>query len=78
VRGAGITQIMDLVAAEALVNGRLELVLREWSAAGSPISVVCRAALRDSAKIRAFADFASELLTQYRQRVDGLLEAGPG
>jgi LysR family transcriptional regulator for bpeEF and oprC len=76
IRGTGITQLMDLVAAEALANGKLELVLREWSAPGAPISVVCRAALRDSAKIRVFADFAAELLVQYRRRVDGMLEAG--
>jgi LysR family transcriptional regulator, regulator for bpeEF and oprC len=77
IRGAGITQIVDLVAAEALVSGKLELVLREWSAPGAPISIVCREALRDTPKIRVFADFAAELLVQYRQRVDGMLEAGP-
>jgi len=37
--------------------------------------VVCRAALRDSPKIRVFADFAAELLRRYRQRVDTLLES---
>jgi LysR family transcriptional regulator, regulator for bpeEF and oprC len=74
VRGAGIVQTMDLVAAEALAAGRLEVVLREWSAPGAPISVVCRSALRNSAKIRVFADFAAELLLQYRRRVDALLE----
>ena len=75
VRGAGIAQAMDLVAAEALAAGRLEAVLREWSAPGAPISVVCRSALRDSPKIRVFADFATELLLQYRRRVDALLES---
>lgn len=74
VRGAGITQLQDLVAAEVLASGRLELVLREWSAPGPQISVVYPAALRDSARIRVFADFAAELLRQYRQRVDGMLE----
>jgi LysR family transcriptional regulator for bpeEF and oprC len=74
VRGAGIAQAMDLVAAEALAAGRLEVVLREWSAPGAPISVVCRSALRDSPKIRVFAEFAADLLLQYRRRVDALLE----
>jgi len=73
-RGAGIVQSMDLVVAEALAAGKLEIILREWSAPGAPISVVCRRALRDSPKIRVFADFAAELLRQYRQHVDGLLE----
>lgn len=75
VRGAGIAQAWDMVAAEALAAGRLEVVLREWSAPGAPVSVVCRSALRDSPKIRVFADFAAELLLQYRRRVDALLES---
>jgi LysR family transcriptional regulator for bpeEF and oprC len=74
IRNAGIVQTMDLVVAEALATGRLEVVLREWSAPGAPISVVCRSALRDSPKIRVFADFATELLLQYRRRVDALLD----
>lgn len=75
VRGVGIVQSMDLVVAEALAAGKLEVVLKEWSAPGAPISVVCRSAVRNSPKIRVFADFAAELLLQYRRRVDGLLEA---
>jgi LysR family transcriptional regulator, regulator for bpeEF and oprC len=74
IRGAGIVQAVDLAVAEALAAGKLELVLREWSAPGAPISIVCRGALRNSAKIRVFADFAAELLLQYRRRVDALLE----
>ena len=74
IRNAGIVQTMDLVVAEALATGRLEVVLREWSAPGAPILVVCRSALRDSPKIRVFADFATELLLQYRRRVDALLD----
>lgn len=74
-RGAGIVQSMDLMVAEALALGRLQVVLPEWSAPGKPISIVCRTALRDSPKIRVFADFAAELLRQYRQRVDALLES---
>jgi len=75
IRGAGLVQAMDLVVAEALALGRLAVVLPDWSAPGKPISVVCRKALRDSPKIRVFADFAAELLRQYRQRVDAMLEA---
>jgi LysR family transcriptional regulator, regulator for bpeEF and oprC len=75
IRGAGILQAMDLVVAEALVAGKLTAVLQEWSAPGASISVVCRAAVRDSPRIRAFAEFATGLLQQYRSRVDGLLEA---
>jgi DNA-binding transcriptional LysR family regulator len=75
IRGAGIMQAMDLVVAEALVSGKLEAILQTWSAPGASVSVVSRAALRDSPKIRVFADFASELLQQYRNRVDALLQS---
>jgi LysR family transcriptional regulator for bpeEF and oprC len=75
IRGAGVMQSMDLVVAEALVSGKLQAVLQEWSAPGAPISVVCSSALRESPKIRVFAEFASELLLQYRRRVDALLES---
>lgn len=75
IRGAGVVQSMDLMVAEALALGRLQVVLPEWSAPGKPISVVCRTAVRDSPKIRVFADFAAELLRHYRQRVDALLQS---
>ena len=75
IRGVGIMQAMDLVVAEALVAGKLAAVLQDWSAPGASVSVACRSALRDSPKIRAFADFACELLEQYRARVDALLSA---
>jgi len=74
-RGAGIVQSMDLLVAETLAAGKLEVILREWSAPGASISVVCRRGLRDSPKIRVFADFAAELLREYRQRVDAMLES---
>ncbi|HLY51596.1 MAG TPA: LysR family transcriptional regulator [Steroidobacteraceae bacterium] len=75
-RGVGIVQSMDLMVAEALAAGRLQVVLREWSAPGPPLLVVCRSAVRNSPKIRVFAEFAAELLLRYRQRVDALLERG--
>ena len=75
IRGVGIVQSMDLMVAEALAAGRLKVVLAEWSAPGAPLMVVCRSALRNSPKIRVFADFAAELLLQYRRRVDAMLEA---
>jgi DNA-binding transcriptional LysR family regulator len=74
-RGAGIVQSMDLVVAELLAAGKLEVVLPEWTAPGKTISVVCRRALRDSPKIRVFAELCADLLRQYRQRVDALLES---
>jgi LysR family transcriptional regulator, regulator for bpeEF and oprC len=75
IRGVGIVQSSDIMVAEALAAGKLEVVLQEWSAPGAPLMVVCRSALRNSPKIRVFADFAAELLQQYRRRVDALLES---
>jgi LysR family transcriptional regulator for bpeEF and oprC len=75
IRGVGIVQSMDLMVAEALAAGRLQVVLHEWSAPGAPLMVVCRSALHNSPKIRVFADFAAELLLQYRRRVDALLNS---
>jgi LysR family transcriptional regulator, regulator for bpeEF and oprC len=77
IHGTGIVQSMDMVLAEALAAGKLEVILREWSAPGKSISVVCRRALRDSPKIRVFAEFATQLLRRYRERVDALLDS-PG
>jgi LysR family transcriptional regulator for bpeEF and oprC len=74
-RGVGIVQSTDIMVAEALAAGRLQVVLPEWSAPGAPLMVVCRSALRNSPKIRVFADFAAELLLQYRRRVDALLQS---
>jgi LysR family transcriptional regulator, regulator for bpeEF and oprC len=74
IRGAGIVQAMDLVVAEALAAGKLQVILRDWSAPGAAISVVCRRALRESPRIRVFADFAAELLHQYQRRVSTLLQ----
>jgi LysR family transcriptional regulator, regulator for bpeEF and oprC len=75
IRGAGITQCMDMAVAEALAAGKLVAILPDWSAPGAPISVVCRRAVRELPKIRVFADFAAQLLEQYRGRVDALLES---
>jgi len=75
IRGVGIVQSPDIMVAEALAAGKLQVVLSEWSAPGAPLMVVCRSAARNSPKIRVFADFAAELLLQYRRRVDALLEA---
>jgi LysR family transcriptional regulator for bpeEF and oprC len=74
-RGVGIVQSPDIMVAETLAAGRLQVVLPEWSAPGAPLMVVCRSALRNTPKIRVFADFAAELLLQYRRRVDSLLQS---
>jgi LysR family transcriptional regulator for bpeEF and oprC len=73
IRGVGIVQTVDVLVAEALANRRLELVLKDWSAEGAPLSIVYPAAQRGSTKVRVFADFAADLLLQMRKRVDSIL-----
>lgn len=73
IRGAGIVQTVDMMVAEALARGRLEIVLKDWSAVGVPMSIVYPAALRGATKVRVFADFAAGLLMQMREHVDRVL-----
>jgi LysR family transcriptional regulator for bpeEF and oprC len=73
IRGAGIVQTVDMMVAEALARGRLEIVLADWTATGVPMSIVYPAALRGSTKVRVFGDFAAGLLMQMRQHVDRIL-----
>ncbi len=73
IAGGGIMQTSDMLVAKAIVSGQLEIVLRDWTADGAPISIVYPSALRNSPKVRVFADFAAELLLAMRQRVDQAL-----
>lgn len=77
IRGTGIIQLMDMLVAELLAAQRLQVILKEWSAEGAAIFIVFPAALRNSLKVRVFADFAADLLLQERRRVDSLLASGP-
>ncbi|HKZ73325.1 MAG TPA: LysR substrate-binding domain-containing protein [Steroidobacteraceae bacterium] len=76
VHGAGIVQAMDMLVANHIVARRLEIILSPWSAEGAPISVVYPSELRNSIKVRVFADFAAELLLQSRAQSDAMLAAG--
>ena len=69
-RGHGILQCVDMLVAEPLRAGRLERVLADHEAAGPPISAVFLSPQRNNARIRAFADFAAELLQRLRRELD--------
>jgi LysR family transcriptional regulator for bpeEF and oprC len=75
IAGGGIMQTSDMLVAKAIVSGQLEILLRDWTADGAPISIVYPSALRNSPKVRVFADFAAELLLAMRQRVDQALSS---
>ena len=73
IRGVGIVQTVDVLVAEALANRKLEIILKDWSAEGTPLSIVYPAAQRGSTKVRVFADFAADLLLKMRKHVDEIL-----
>jgi LysR family transcriptional regulator, regulator for bpeEF and oprC len=72
IHGAGIVQCLDLSVGAALAGGALELVLPQWSGAPVPVSIGRRGPLRESLKVQALAEFTSELLLDYRRKIDAL------
>jgi len=78
VRGAGILQTMDLLAAEALETRELVVLLPGSAVRGPPVSVIYPLDGQASAGVRLFADFAVELLGRCQRRaalVTGLMDA---
>lgn len=70
--GGGILQTLDLLAARALEDRELALLLPETSVRGPPLSVVYPPAGQRLAKVRAFADFTIELLRDWQRRVEAV------
>jgi LysR family transcriptional regulator for bpeEF and oprC len=67
--GHGIVQQMDLLVGSYLAEGRLVELLRDYSCAGQPISVVYLRATQHLARVRVFAEFAAELMRNYEARM---------
>jgi len=68
--GGGITQAIDMLVTGPIRMNRLEQVLAEYSAPGPPISAVYLAGQKNNVKIRVFAEFAAQLLQQWRADMD--------
>lgn len=66
--GTGITQTMDLLAARALVDGDLVIVLPEHTQRGPPLSVVHTPAAQRLARVRVFSGFLRTLLEDVVRR----------
>jgi DNA-binding transcriptional LysR family regulator len=66
--GIGIAQTMDLMAARAVLDGRLQVVLPEAAAPGPPISVVHTRAAERLARVRVFSEFLRGLMDEVSQR----------
>lgn len=60
----GIFQVVDLLAVQAITTGKLRVVLEEFIAEAAPFSIVFPRDKRTSATVRAFADFAAELMDE--------------
>ena len=69
INGAGLIQTMDLLAARALEQRDLVVVLPGTSVRGPPVSVVYPPAGHRLAKVRVFAEFTIELLRKWQSRV---------
>lgn len=69
VNGAGIIQTMDLLAARALQQRELVVLLPGTAVRGPPVSVVYPQAGQRLAKVRVFTDFTIQLLRQWQRRV---------
>lgn len=69
VSGAGIVQATDLLAARALQQRELVVLLPGTAVRGPPVSVVYPQAGQGLAKVRVFTDFTIQLLRQWQRRV---------
>ncbi len=74
--GLGIARTGDLIAAEYIARGELKLILKDFIVPGPQISLVYPSAGHQSAKVRVFSDFASDLMRRYSDVVQRWLKAG--
>ena len=70
--GAGLIQVYNYIAGQAIASGKLKPVLESYAAKGSAIAVIYPQKRHLSAKVRAFVDFMSELMAVLRQ--DGQID----
>lgn len=61
ISGAGIIQLLSLSLTPSIKAGDLVPILEDWSTAGPPVSIVYPQSRHLSAKVRAFAEFVSDL-----------------
>jgi len=62
IAGAGIATVASFVAADAIGNGRLRLILKDYMADGPTIYVTYLNPKQAPARVRAMVDFLSEIL----------------
>ena len=67
--GLGIAHTGDLLIAEYVARGELQLVLDDFVMPGPPISLIYPSAGHQSAKVRVFSDFAADLMVRWNAEV---------
>jgi LysR family transcriptional regulator for bpeEF and oprC len=67
--GQGIVQTLDLVIGGYLAEGRLVELLPQFTCEGPPLSVIYPRATQHLAKVRVFAEFATDLMRNYEARM---------
>lgn len=75
--GVGIAQTLDLMASRALMDGRLQMVLPEFTAPGPPISVVHTRAAERLARVRVFSEFLRGLMGEVARNARAATGHGP-
>lgn len=74
--GLGIVHSPDIIVAEYISRGELQLILKDFDVPGPQLSLVYPSAGHQSAKVRVFSDFAADLLRGYTDGVRGWLKSG--
>jgi len=67
--GLGITHTADLLVAEYVARGELQLILEKFVLPGPPVSLVYPSAGHQAAKVRVFSDFAADLMRRWHDIV---------
>lgn len=67
--GLGITHTADLLVAEYVARGELQLILEKFIQPGPPVSLVYPSAGHQAAKVRVFSDFAADLMRRWHDVV---------
>ena len=67
--GLGITHTADLLVAEYVARGELQLILEKFVQPGPPVSLVYPSAGHQAAKVRVFSDFAADLMRRWHDVV---------
>lgn len=61
--GVGVAQVLDFMVDDAIRDGRLVEVLRDYAIAGPTIHAVTPSRRKNVPRVRAFLDFAADLFT---------------